>query len=279
MIRGWCQVAQNTNSRGRPRDHSVRVGRGPCCTRASAVSQPGDCPRRDLVHNATGGQSKSIIKQVDSLVQRYLESERTIILAVVPATVDIATSDILERAHQVDPEGVRTVGVLTKLDLVGAGAEEGVVDILDNVRKPLNLGYVGVRCRSAADPMTNMTMATAVSEERISFETHPVFSRLRPDVRGVHPVFSRLRPDVRGVQTLTTKLTRVLVSRIRDAVPTMAAEVASQLKLTDEAMAALGGPPPATRAAQHEFFVTRLRIFAHLLSAAVSEAAAGPTDC
>lgn len=53
------------------------------------------------MHTATGGQSKSIIKQVDSLVQRYLESERTIILAVVPATVDIATSDILERAHQV----------------------------------------------------------------------------------------------------------------------------------------------------------------------------------
>lgn len=157
---------------------------------------------------------------------------------------------------QVDPEGVRTVGVLTKLDLVGAGAEEEVVDILDNVRKPLNLGYVGVRCRSAADLKTNMTLATAVSEERIFFETHPVFSRLRPDVR--------------GVQTLTTKLTRVLVSRIRDAVPTMAAEVASQLKLTDEAMAALGGPPPATRAAQHEFFVTRVRIFAHLLSAAVS---------
>lgn len=146
--------------------------------------------------------------------------------------------------------------MLTKLDLVGAGAEEEVVDILDNVRKPLNLGYVGVRCRSAADLKTNMTLATAVSEERIFFETHPVFSRLRPDVR--------------GVQTLTTKLTRVLVSRIRDAVPTMAAEVASQLKLTDEAMAALGGPPPATRAAQHEFFVTRVRIFAHLLSAAVS---------
>lgn len=54
-----------------------------------------------LVRTTTAGQSKSIIKQVDSLVQRYLESERTIILAVVPATVDIATSDILERAHQV----------------------------------------------------------------------------------------------------------------------------------------------------------------------------------
>jgi len=54
-----------------------------------------------LVRTTTAGQSKSIIAQVDGLVQRYLESERTIVLCVVPANVDIATSDILERAHKV----------------------------------------------------------------------------------------------------------------------------------------------------------------------------------
>lgn len=64
-----------------------------------------------LVRTTTAGQSKSIIKQVDSLVQRYLESERTIILAVVPATVDIATSDILERAHQVHFAKLFTVAI------------------------------------------------------------------------------------------------------------------------------------------------------------------------
>lgn len=54
-----------------------------------------------LVRTTTAGQKTSIIKQVDALVQRYLEMEQTIVLAVVPATVDIATSDILERALQV----------------------------------------------------------------------------------------------------------------------------------------------------------------------------------
>jgi len=54
-----------------------------------------------LVRTTTAGQTKSIIAQVDGLVQRYLESERTIVLCVVPANVDIATSDILERAHKV----------------------------------------------------------------------------------------------------------------------------------------------------------------------------------
>lgn len=54
-----------------------------------------------LVRTTTAVQKTSIIEQVDALVQRYLEMEQTIVLAVVPATVDIATSDILERALQV----------------------------------------------------------------------------------------------------------------------------------------------------------------------------------
>lgn len=154
-----------------------------------------------------------------------------------------------------DPDGVRTVGVLTKLDLVGAGAEEEVVDILDNFRKPLKLGYVGVRCRSAADLKANISLATAVAEERTFFATHPVFSRLRVDVV--------------GIQALTTKLTRVLVSRIRDVVPTMAAEVAAALQATEAAVAELGSAPPGTLAAQQEFFVTRVGVFVDLLDAAV----------
>jgi interferon-induced GTP-binding protein Mx1 len=50
----------------------------------------------------------------------------TIILAVIPANQDIATVDVLERAHRIDPLGLRTRGVLTKPDLVDTGAEDEV---------------------------------------------------------------------------------------------------------------------------------------------------------
>lgn len=60
---------------------------------------------------------------------------------------DIATVDILERAQKVDPRGERTIGVLTKPDLIGPGNEDEVLAVLHNVRKPLQLGYVMVKNR------------------------------------------------------------------------------------------------------------------------------------
>lgn len=208
-----------------------------------------------LVRTTTAGQKTSIIKQVDALVQRYLEMEQTIVLAVVPATVDIATSDILERALQVDPDGVRTVGVLTKVDLVGSGDEDETMQVLENVRKPLKLGYVGLRCRSQADIKANRSLADARQDERVFFSTHPVFRRLPSSMV--------------GVDTLTTKLTRVLVSRIRQAVPGMADDITSQLKETEVSLSGLGGTPPVTKAEQQQVFVERIGVFADLLRAAV----------
>ena len=53
---------------------------------------------------------------------------------------DIATVDNLERAAVADPKGIRTIGVLTKPDLIGPGGEDEVLAVLHNVRKPLKLG-------------------------------------------------------------------------------------------------------------------------------------------
>ena len=61
--------------------------------------------------------------------------------------VDIATVDIIERASQADPDGKRTVGVLTKPDMIGDGAHRPVIDTLLNITKPLRLGYVMVKVR------------------------------------------------------------------------------------------------------------------------------------
>jgi interferon-induced GTP-binding protein Mx1 len=74
-----------------------------------------------IVRTTLEGQSRTVIAEVDSLLQKFLEQERTIILAVIPSNVDIATVDIIERASKADPRGHRTVGVLTKPDMIGAG--------------------------------------------------------------------------------------------------------------------------------------------------------------
>ena len=93
-----------------------------------------------LVRTVTEGQNPQVIVEVNNLIEAYLAQSRTIILAVVPSNVDVATVDILERAQNVDPTGERTIGVLTKPDLIDRGSEAEVVQVLTNVRKPLKLG-------------------------------------------------------------------------------------------------------------------------------------------
>jgi len=74
---------------------------------------------------------------------------------------DIATVDILERAQSVDPTGQRTIGVLTKTDLIGPGAEDEVIEVVNNRRKPLALGYTMLKNRSQQDIKDGVTTAKA----------------------------------------------------------------------------------------------------------------------
>jgi len=55
--------------------------------------------------------------------------------------VDIATQEILEVAEEADKKRQRTLGVLTKPDLVDKGAENTIVDIIEGKNHPLNLGW------------------------------------------------------------------------------------------------------------------------------------------
>ena len=87
-----------------------------------------------------GLTSKADMQMVKSMVQNYMKDPRSVILAVIPANVDIATQEILEMAEEVDPHGERTLGVLTKPDLVDKGAEMAVVDLIDGRKHHLALG-------------------------------------------------------------------------------------------------------------------------------------------
>ena len=109
--------------------------RGPDVPDLTIIDLPG------IVRTIVDGQNKNVMEQVQNMLSHYLKQTRTVVLAVIPANVDIATSEILEKANQVDPEGERTVGVLTKPDLVDKGAEEEVRQVLMNRSKPLKHGY------------------------------------------------------------------------------------------------------------------------------------------
>lgn len=74
----------------------------------------------------------------------YVKRDNAIILAVSAANADLATSDALNIANKVDPNGDRTVGVLTKVDIIDKGNEENICKILNNEEYHLKLGWVAV---------------------------------------------------------------------------------------------------------------------------------------
>jgi dynamin 1-like protein len=99
-----------------------------------------------------------------------------VILAVSPANVDLANSDSLKLARSVDPRGLRTLGVLTKLDLMDAGTN--ALDVLTGRTYPLKLGFVGVVNRSQQDIMQNLPMEEARQKEEDFFRSHSVYRNI-----------------------------------------------------------------------------------------------------
>src|ERR1700759_1053997 len=101
---------------------------GPAEQHFSVIDVPGIF--RKTTEGVTTKEDQQIVL---AMVRRYMKNPRSIMLTVVPANVDIATQEILTMAEDVDEEGVRTLGVLTKPDLVDSGAEKPVIDLINGV--------------------------------------------------------------------------------------------------------------------------------------------------
>ncbi|KAH8074766.1 hypothetical protein JL721_2339 [Aureococcus anophagefferens] len=178
------------------------------------------------------GLNADVVGDVNGLITPYLEQERTIVLAVMPANQDIATIDILERAAVADPGGMRTLAVLTKPDLVDDGAEDEVKECLMNRRKPLRLGFAMVKCRTQRELDGRISLSKALVVEREFFEAHPYWSAA---------VHADERKKLMGVQALTGRLSSLLVERIKVALPEIKYELQQQRLVAVAKFERLGG--------------------------------------
>ncbi|KAG5668334.1 hypothetical protein PVAND_016277 [Polypedilum vanderplanki] len=123
-----------------------------------------------------GDQPSDIENQVREMIFEYITKENCLILAVTPANIDIANSEALKLAREVDPLGKRTIGVITKLDLMDSGTD--AVDILENKIFPLERGYVGVVNRSQKDLDEKLDIKIAAELENEYFENHPAYKHM-----------------------------------------------------------------------------------------------------
>ncbi|KAN0139028.1 P-loop containing nucleoside triphosphate hydrolase protein [Lactarius tabidus] len=102
-------------------------------------------------------QPETLKEKISALCEKYIR-EPNIVLAVCAADVDLANSPALRASRKVDPLGLRTLGVVTKMDLVPP--EQGAT-ILSGNRYPLHLGYVGVVCKPSGKKGRSETLDAA----------------------------------------------------------------------------------------------------------------------
>lgn len=138
------------------------------------------------------------IDLVMSMVKSYMKDSRTVILAVIPCNVDIATQGILKLAKDADPSGSRTMGVLTKPDLAPERAmQQNIVHLIQGKRQDLKLGYCVVKNRGADD--ASSTLQKRNDEEAAFFKKEPWSAIASSNRVGVEALKTRLRDLLRDI--------------------------------------------------------------------------------
>ena len=157
------------------------------------------------------------------MISEYIAKPNSIILAVSPANVDIVNSEALKLARHVDPLGRRTIGVLTKIDLMDHGTN--ALDILSGRVYPLKLGFIGVVNRSQQDIQGNKPMEEALQAEADFFKHHPAYRNIAMRC---------------GTHFLSKTLNTTLMSHIRERLPDIKARLNTLMGQTQQELASYG---------------------------------------
>ncbi|XP_029698053.1 dynamin-1-like protein isoform X2 [Takifugu rubripes] len=153
-----------------------------------------------------GDQPKDIEIQIRELIFKFISNPNSIILAVTAANTDLATSEALKVAREVDPDGRRTLAVVTKLDLMDAGTD--AMDVLMGRVIPVKLGIIGVVNRSQLDINQKKLVADAIRDE------HAFLQKKYPSLANRN-----------GTKYLARTLNRLLMHHIRDCLPELKSRI------------------------------------------------------
>uniref|UniRef100_A0A8C3T9E8 Interferon-induced GTP-binding protein Mx n=1 Tax=Chelydra serpentina TaxID=8475 RepID=A0A8C3T9E8_CHESE len=205
---------------------------------------------------AVGNQPQDIGEQIKKLIKKFIAKQETINLVVVPSNVDIATTEALKMAQEVDPDGERTLGILTKPDLVDRGTEESVVDIVRNLVIHLRKGYMIVKCRGQQDIHDKLTLASAIQKERAFFEQHEHFRILLDENKATIPI-------------LAEKLTTELVEHINKSLPILEEQINIQLQKATEQLLKYGKGTPKAEGEKLFFLIDKIKLFNQVIMSSV----------
>nr|XP_048278341.1 interferon-induced GTP-binding protein Mx1 [Myodes glareolus] len=197
---------------------------------------------------AVGNQPADIGRQIKRLIKTYIQKQETINLVVVPSNVDIATTEALSMAQEVDPEGDRTIGILTKPDLVDRGTEDKVVDVVRNLVYHLKKGYMVVKCRGQQDIQEQLSLTEALEKEQAFFKEHPHFSVLLEDGKATVP-------------RLAERLTTELIAHICKSLPLLENQIKKCHQTASEELQKYGADIPEDEDGKTFFLIEKINTF------------------
>lgn len=220
---------------------------GPSHPQLTLVDLPG------LIHSATMTQTDADVLLVHDLVDQYLRSPRSIILAVVSAKNDIGNQIILKRARTFDSKGQRTLGIITKPDTLTRGSknEEAFIALARNEDVSFALGWHVVKNIDFGNP--NSRSESRDVQETQYFETSH---------------FNRLPSHTLGIAFLRSRLSKVLFNQIRTELPKLLVEIETKIASTKEIHEKLG-PSRAEPEKQREFLISLSQSFQSLCRDAI----------
>jgi hypothetical protein len=208
-----------------------------------------------LFHSASRTQSDADKKSVLKLVGSYIQRPRSIILAVVSAKNDISNQAVIDFARDHDPEGARTLGIITKPDTLptNSPSEQSYLDLAENRDVKFALGWHVLRNRSYEE-----------NREQTSSDQRDLTEKLFFD-KGV---WKHLDDKSKGVQSLRLRLSRILYDHIVGELPELLDEAERGLKTCNARLNALGRPR-GTNDEQRKYLLKASQRFVALTSAAI----------
>ena len=204
------------------------------------------------------------MQTVEHLVDSYLESSRTIILAVVPASNDIDTQGIIQRARRFDRAGVRTVGIITKPDLINAGTESRIANLAKNLdRVKLKLGFFLLKNPSPLEISKGLSWEERQQQESSFFRSSP-WKEQNLDYTRV------------GIDNLRNSLQTLLDNHIERELPKVRKEVEALLRDTEHELDQIG--PERSTVDQIRLFLTHTSMEFFSLTRAAIDGSYGGRD-
>ena len=190
-----------------------------------------DLPGLTMVACTDKGQPKDIKERIRNLIGTYIKNKSSLIMAVMPARTDIEADIALDLIKEYDPRCERTVGILTKIDLMNEGTD--ITHLLENkVSKDLQLGhgYYAIKNRNKLE-MERMTVIEGLKDEYRYFSEHPIYSNQR-------------YKEFMGIPCLCKNLSGLLVKSLKKSFPRILEKINRDLESNSQALNKLGDPIP-----------------------------------